>query len=585
MLYPVYLVVQAGLSAGRQLSSAARVGLPQLKVFTQPQHPEQPLVADTPIQRVLSEVSTLELQVERLQEELPPGRLDGWTVGRSNLLTYQPTKEQSTNLQPATQNHPEQIAQESNEGWVIHGVATLLATRTLVLVTIHNQILDILTPQQQQKLSAKIRWEVAHLLRYRRLVQASHGQVIRRRLSTLDRPRVVLPMRLFWQLMAWVQTSPIAIAANLFQETNLICGRESSVGTLEAESPNLQPSNLSTFRPPTLPTAIPVAGTLAFLDRTVAELETHQLVPGSEVAIALYELAALAVRERTQKLLQPLQTKFMTPGRQAESLETSQRNTFGIQALIYAAIDYFFGTPHSSNLKEADRRSGNDLTSQAPVALPPDLALSDASERDPWITWSDLFGNSEGRGLTGTATNSQPSSVRGTGKKSKIQSSKVPTQLPESFKGKTPLVPGHSLWYNVKRYLNAKLPPGELSVPSTSQPPVKPQKSIVRSAKCQTQELARGTTPKKLQPPSPKASGFRRTSISPATTATTTLATSSSDTHLEPAPDWIETQATPTGYVKHPLEQLLESLDRVMLWLEELIVKAWRWVKQLGTRG
>ncbi|MEO8891090.1 MAG: hypothetical protein ABI417_06075, partial [Coleofasciculaceae cyanobacterium] len=45
---------------------------------------------------------------------------------------------------------------------------------------------------------------------------------------------------------------------------------------------------------------------------------------------------------------------------------------------------------------------------------------------------------------------------------------------------------------------------------------------------------------------------------------------------LDAAPDWIETPATPSGYVKHPLEQLLEWLDSAMLWLEELVTKIWR---------
>jgi hypothetical protein len=48
---------------------------------------------------------------------------------------------------------------------------------------------------------------------------------------------------------------------------------------------------------------------------------------------------------------------------------------------------------------------------------------------------------------------------------------------------------------------------------------------------------------------------------------------------MEAKPDWIETQATPSGYVKHPLEQVLGWLDSVMLWLEELVVKIWRWVR------
>jgi hypothetical protein len=64
----------------------------------------------------------------------------------------------------------------------------------------------------------------------------------------------------------------------------------------------------------------------------------------------------------------------------------------------------------------------------------------------------------------------------------------------------------------------------------------------------------------------------------------TTAITTSSETRLEAKPDWIETQATPTGYVKHPLEQLLEWLDAAILGFEELVVKAWRWLQQIRAR-
>ncbi len=53
-----------------------------------------------------------------------------------------------------------------------------------------------------------------------------------------------------------------------------------------------------------------------------------------------------------------------------------------------------------------------------------------------------------------------------------------------------------------------------------------------------------------------------------------------SSERLEFTPDWIETDATAMGYVKHPLEQLLEWLDLAMLWLENILVKFWHWLQQ-----
>jgi hypothetical protein len=43
-------------------------------------------------------------------------------------------------------------------------------------------------------------------------------------------------------------------------------------------------------------------------------------------------------------------------------------------------------------------------------------------------------------------------------------------------------------------------------------------------------------------------------------------------------PSWIETEAQLVGYVKHPLEQLLEWLDQGMVWVEVRLGTLWRWL-------
>jgi hypothetical protein len=50
---------------------------------------------------------------------------------------------------------------------------------------------------------------------------------------------------------------------------------------------------------------------------------------------------------------------------------------------------------------------------------------------------------------------------------------------------------------------------------------------------------------------------------------------------LDPGdPGWVETQALVVGYVKHPLEQVLEWLDISMVWLETRATSLWRWIQQ-----
>jgi hypothetical protein len=597
VLYPVYLLVQTGLSAGRQLSNSAQAGWPQLKEFTNKQYQKTLPAADTPIQQVLNEVSTLPL----------PKVQDTVQVQESQLPT--PVFCPSGEMVPASQPELSKTAQESKgEGCVIQGVATLLATRTLVLVTVDNQVLDILTPQQQKKLSAKISWEVADLLRQRRLARSLEQKQATRRLDTLEQPQVFLPVKLFWYVMAWVQTSPVAIAANLFQESTLVSHLAPQQRRIVSPTYTPRPrrqlpaSNHPVITTPqgVLQSVIGSTRTpraIAFLDRTVAELESHQLVPGSEVIVALGESATRSLRDRTQQLLQPIQSKFMTPRRSTTSLEASQTNKFRIQALIYAAVDYFFGRRRSnlpqtgsqerSAIPPNPQRKAHQLSGRHSSALPPstrpsNLELSDIGEPDPWLTWSDLFGNPDATGLAQNLTPpSQRVSRKGEGE-SQIPNPKSQVQLPEAFNGKIPVRPRNSVWAAIKRYLSPKQTPGKLSAPSTREPRVERPKSVVQIAKLKTQSTTSVPAPTKRQPLSPTVAASRSKSVSSAkedTTAITTPSSPSSDGHLEPAPDWIETQATPTGYVKHPLEKLLGWLDIAMLWVEELVIKVWRWMQ------
>ncbi|MBD1808079.1 hypothetical protein H6F98_21865 [Microcoleus sp. FACHB-SPT15] len=715
VLYPLYLAVQSGLSAGRQLSSAAQAGFPQIKALTQSQpKQETPPAADTPIQRVLCEVNTLfESEPDELLASSP------------SFLSVTSTQELAkTDKQPTTENEQltAAIAAQplSGECGMIQGVATQLETRTLVLVTVQNQIFDILTPQQQQKLASRISWEVADLLRQWRLAIASKSHTPQR-LANLDQPRVFLPVRLFWNLMAWVQSSPVAIAANVFQEATLVYHPASQPSQPQhRRHKQLAASNSAVITP---------HPALAFLDRTVAELESHQLVPGSEVVVTLGDRATSVLRERSQKLRQQLQTPFITP-RDAESLEASQPNNSRIQALIYAAVDYFFGrrgstlpqtdsrvqaeahqlsghdsisyvplvtgsnpeaqtqlpearnrqtsvtpeksvwgvlkrylngkplsgklsaptvpssnqiviseTPSSSAINslnpntsltteasqtntfrvqaliyaavdyffgrhrshlpgtasqaqpkslanaqgETPQLSGRNSTSLPPVAAPPNIELAGVSEPDPWLTWDDLYDDSQFPDLTQTST----PATRSSGKRR----SDSQAQLPRA-NSQTPVMPKNSVFGAIKRYLSPKQRPGKLSAPTTREqsehlPSIVQTAKVKASAKgtlLQSQERHRDTTQKKAKSSSLSAAHSRRPNDLQTTAEPTAITTSSAPTpesHLDPAPDWIEAKSRPVGYVKHPLEQLLGWLDVAILRIEDFMVKVWGWVKRL----
>ncbi|AFZ19950.1 hypothetical protein [Allocoleopsis franciscana] len=627
LLYPAYLLTQVSLSAGRQLSSEAEAGWPKLKEIThkEPEHQETPPEADTPIQRVLREVTTLPFPEISGSVVLQPDLWlednsqvsDGQTVDNGQLTTpsrLEFAPPQTGSEQTIAQTRTNEVRHE------IQGVASLLETRSLVLVTIENQILDILTPQQQQKLASKMSWEVANLWRQRRLVQASKLKNAAPRLSSLDQPRVLLPVRLFWKVMAWVQTSPVAIAANLFQESTLIgedtLDSSQILPTRLARKPRRQLPGLN--NPAIANQRVPPKA-LASLDRTIAELESHQLVPGTEGLVQLRDSlqdrwnsslanvseSILTLRDRSQKLSKQEQPQSITPEDETSATETSQTHSFQIQALIYAAIEYFFGRRGSdlsgTDAQERTRLSGNPQRESRPLSGRNSPSLSpaqrransefpDTDESDPWLSWGDLFGQPESSDSISQNTNISQ------GVESRIPNPKSQSQLPEGFNSQMPIKPRNSVWDNLKRFLSPKSALGNRSAPGRKRPTVEPDASVPQAGKLtaaqKTPPLAtptqdKGSTPTK-QPKTPSSvdvTSRRPKGVSPIkgkSTSITNPSTPAQDTGIEPSPDWIETKATPTGYVKHPLERLLGWLDRSMLWLEEFALKVWRWLRRLG---
>jgi len=622
LLYPMYLMVQAGLAAGRQISTSVREKFPQLQTANEEESQENPPTSDTPIQRVLEELQSLEFQGQKLAEGLL-GDGEAIALKVENLQYYlEPCNLQlvpPANLQlvPSSKQHPtketdlsETADEITKQRCLIRGVGSLLETRTLVLVTRENQILDILTQEQQQKLSAKIILGVADLRRQWRLAQEKASKVVNIRFSGRDNPHVLPPVRVFWELMAWVQTSPVAIAANLFQESTLVPLPSTEPREIIPliQTPKLEQLQPATNQETTTNVQIPQQA-LAFLDNTFAELESHQLIPGTEAVVVL--------GERAQKFIQRLQTQSISAENSAESLEESQTNTFRIQALIYAAINYFFSKT-SSNLPQNDfqgqgkisgkaQGQANQLSGNNASALPSggqsnNVEFADSLEPDPWLNWDDLYGNPETPNQVQVST-SGPPLVKG-------KSSTAKVQLPEAFNSKTPVKPGNSTWGFLKRNFSFLQVPGKLDVPSRDEPKIEDTTLDVPTGKLtvrtetpplQKQDSNRDIAVTKKQVKSPVPQKTKSTVTAPVKQTavpsspskslaqkkveTTSITTPSKadpepEINLDPAHDWIETKATPSGYVKHPLVYILEWLDAAILWLEELFVKVWRWLRR-----
>lgn len=366
LLYPIYLLFQ--LTTAKQLHQTAQQSWTQLPVDN-PNSLHKPLT-DTPIQRVLQAVMPSESAFLTFPQHKKPAfsafltflRFKFFPRGLDSSSNLSKSSPQITSLPISLVSDPPRP--------VIQGIATQLASRTLVLVTAQNKILDIFTPQQQQKLQERIIAEVADYWRYQQLLGK---QQIKQLVSTRA---VFLPVSLS-SMKAWVQEA-VARTSNIFPKSSLVRHHEASL--IEAEG-NLHP--------------------LVFLDRTVAALESKHLVPLLQVT--------LTVRQRSWELVQLGQTQltiFLAGNTLASAtLPDSETHTSRIKTLIFAAINYFFGDGFANSRSDLRVRQPKIATTPTTASLKLSTTQTKLNNRtfklptpaqsvidDPWLTSNDLFG-------------------------------------------------------------------------------------------------------------------------------------------------------------------------------------------------
>jgi hypothetical protein len=503
LLYPVYLLFQASESSGKTLQTKE----PQTRLKLQPNdtdfQSEIPNV-DSPIQHILEAVnylssdqaaSTPAKTVERFK---PPAFLEVFRLKLiDNNFTNNVSLTQSTNI---TENKAANLNLLQLENAlkqhlpVVRGIATDLMNRSLVLVTADNEILDILTPQQQVELEDRIINEVAKYWQHWRLIIAKKETEL---LPQINR------------LLA-----------------KLTDGNTTKIPVLAEGIPK---DLLNTDR------------LLAFLDITVAKLESNALLP---------------VQERSQEIVQVAQTQLniflygkeqlAAKGEIATTADGLETHTLNLQALIEAALNYFFGVGNRKTLEPTN--SNEQLSSKIlPSRLRKALSKSRQLEKqdlaaDPWLTWNDLFGDTE------TVTDNPVTLSQKTNPV--LASSLSVRYFPENnLTVKQPKI-GSGLVRRKKSTSNLA------SSQKTSQKVVSAKQTETRVSQTKSESRKREILHQQ----------FDRSS------------------QVEAQPDWIETKATSTGYEKHPLEQLLEWVDYVMLWLEERFVKVFQSLRQMWQR-
>ncbi|BAU42885.1 hypothetical protein [Leptolyngbya sp. O-77] len=274
VLYPVYVAFQSMRLAGRQMGPAAqRVGLflenVKRSVQGKPALPASPPLVDAPIHKTLRAIRSAGFATKQgAAPESPDSRAIALR-SPADLIPFDPTEDDCVSLtlrqelalaasDAAQLRSPSAQTLAGTLSAEIGGIASRLDSRLLVLVTTTNALID-LSPQQQRWLQQQIIWELADYGRARRrwLKRSGQGLASGRvagelgssstdgaiaalssqssrsiaplqgtrlaRMLPVPMPRetAALPVKAFYQLMAWVQTGPVAIAANLFQEAAL----------------------------------------------------------------------------------------------------------------------------------------------------------------------------------------------------------------------------------------------------------------------------------------------------------------------------------------------------------------------------
>ncbi len=471
-------------------------------------------------------------QQSSLIDQVDPVDQDSTLTFSNNIYPY-PLRQAQENVQHLSlgglgeqENLSSILSGEENRlikaGLFIQGIANLITSRNLVLVDNNNQILDILTPEQQKKLAEKITWEVASYGYDRRRFLQSQKR-ISKELPNPQSPQTLLPAKWFWGVMAWVQRGEVAIAANLFQESNLAV-IDSSTNLLKIFSE----INFPSF--PVLPIS---TTTLQVVDQQVYEIEIKQITPASQWLNQLGE-RLLPLMVSPQQVLFRTQSWGSSQGisnseagplenNSEDNLENTREN---IWALIQGAIAYFFGQGYPQEIYSIQGHpSDYSLNDSIPNVFYTSINSSPKYQElpfseDDWLTSEDLF--------------KPPSNQQ-------INSYEDEDMIDIPSVGETKLL-------------------SQTNHPSLKQVTAHQKKKSL------------DTKPVK----SPKTTlSYRDVEYGIANYCDLSTDLDNNDY------DWIETKVTSKGYVKHPLQKCLEILDGITLWIEELLSNIWRVIKKM----
>jgi hypothetical protein len=430
---------------------------------------------------------------------------------------------------------------------VIRGISCVIENQQLVLTTADNEILDVLSLEQQTLLKQSIRAEMANYW-YERRLQWSISQKMLGFIPLVNEQteKILPPVQLLWQTLHWLESQnfrpklPQLNQSALVPVTSLTTGGnaliqklDQRVAALESQENKLGQKLFQQFNQglQIVRSSTVVESSLEKTGQIIQKIDfPHQLQKLND-SPQLNQLKRLNAEflerisgQLTQTNLGNVIAPLPNPGNSLSTpnaIEPIPPDPFQIQVLIQAAIVYFFG--QKSAHTHLSGQNGQSLVS------------STESMDDPWLTWEDLFIDRSTEVNVVTSLETSPSlPLRGLPKR---------TVLKPSQSGKN-------------------------------------QKKSQKKS-----QITRSTTSKSSKL-SLKTSNLTETSVSSQLDTileeeieTALMTTTSQETGLDAAPEWIETEARAIGYHKHPLEQILEFLDIFILWLEENLKKIWYWLR------
>lgn len=595
LLYPAYLVVQSSRMLARQLrESSQKIDLPELQEFAGRENLkfsqnsssnwwDEEIGAESAIVDIvhMAENILLPSQTTTKYDNLSfvitaenwPSPVTPQALGTQTHFTRNPTKtprnlvlEHQDTETPATEISINNGA-AVNTTPKVQGIATFLPARSLVLVGAENQILDILTQEQQELLEGRITWEVANSGPGRREI-AKKELKFNLGLEEAAAKSLLPPVRGFWQLMAWVQTSPLALKRNQFGESILamkkainasadrhliiaqtdrapITGVKTDRAIASASAIDYHTSELTTDFYSKFDRATNPLSFVTLLDRAAVNLEEFTIPQVSKITGDLTDRQPAQIEPTTEKL-------------SPSTRSIVENYAKSIEQMIWSSVDYLLGKETAASDNTEKSLAIKYSLQQKSVE---NTEKTETKGDRPWLNWQDLFGEpapSAPDQITQISTKVKPENTEIEKLPPGRSTPKSTSPYPEAIQ---------NLLAQLKSSINIKVTKSQPQNTSNLENTQKNSRQSNLEASTQIQQ--------QTQPETATSPGLGPTTSKYISSAKETEKTSPQ----EQAQEYLETTAESMGYIKHPLEQVLEWLDRIMVRLETIVEQLWEWAK------